>query len=154
MAQNPDPAATAADAARLDTAAPAPEPRFRFGQRWTCADYSGGRDYPLVDNQYQDGSTGQVKTYINPGLTSPGPPSIEVYWGSRCRPSGEADEFRGGTKTSTLTVTEYVLGVAACLKESDYELHSLTATKYTINIFISANMSTAVVHRLWLKYGL
>lgn len=154
MAQTPNPIVTPFDAVPLDVTATTAEQPPSFCQDWTSPGYSGGRSYPIVDNRYYDGTTGQVRIYHPLDVMKPGPPSLDVYWGSRCSATGEEDEFRGAVKTSSLTVTQYVLGVGAFLKESNYQLHSLTATKYTIIIFISANMSRTEVHRLWLKYGL
>ena len=110
--------------------------------------------YPIVDGKYYDGKTGQVVT-VDPsnGWVTYGPPTLDVYWDNRLSTAKE-DVFCGAVKSSTLSMTEYVIRVGEFLKECNCDLQSLTATTYSVNVILFANMSTSDMQLLWKQYGL
>lgn len=124
-----------------------------FPQIWTAQD-DGIRGYPIVDGKYFDGKTGQVVTMdpSNPWATG-GPPSLDIFWHNRRRTTVKKP-FCGAVKSSGLSMTEYVIQVGEFLKECKCELQSLTATTYSVNVVVFADMSNDDMHLLWQKYGL
>lgn len=108
--------------------------------------------YPLVNNSYKDLRTGQVVDGYTGPYTS-GPPTLDVYWQNRLATTVE-DAFHAGVKSSTLSMTEYVVRVGEFLKDCNCRLQSLTATTYSINVVIFADLPKAEMHRLWQKHGL
>lgn len=134
----------------LAATADAAEPARLASQNWTVGD--NGREYPLVNNSYNDLRTGQVVSDYK-GHFSAGPPTLDVYWQNR-RASDVEDAFRAGVKSSNLTMTEYVVRVGEFIKDSNCKLQSLTATTYSINVIIFADLPKEEMHRLWQKHGL
>lgn len=87
------------------------------------------------------------------GVVAYGPPSLDIYWKNR-RVITSDEMFNSAVKGSSLTMTEYVIRVAAFLEESNCRLQSLTATTYSVNIIIFTDMLKTDIHRLLLKHGL
>ncbi|KAJ2972252.1 hypothetical protein NQ176_g7264 [Zarea fungicola] len=129
------------------------ETHHRYFQQWTVG--KSGRGYPIVDNKYFDGETGQV---VNLGpddqWSAAGPPALAVYWQNLGSATSEKGAFCAAMKSSTLSMTEYVTQVVGFLKDCKCELHSLTATTYSINIVFYAELSREDMWFLWKKYGL
>lgn len=124
-------------------------------QEWITDE--SGRKYPVVDNKYFDGKTGQVVTLGPDDIWSTtGPPSLEVYWQNLGSASSDKDKgvFCGAFKSSPLTMTEYVTQVGGFLKDCNCKLRSLTATTYSVNIVFYADLSREDMWFLWRKYGL
>lgn len=123
-------------------------------QEW-IADKSG-RSYPVVDDKYFDGQTGQVVT-VGPDIlwSTTGPPSLEVYWqnlGSSSSDKGAP--FCASFKSSSLTMTEYVTQVGRFLNDCNCKLRSLTATTYSVNVVFYGELTREDMWFLWKKYGL
>lgn len=64
------------------------------------------------------------------------------------------EPFYAAVKSSPLTMTEYVIRVGAFMQDSECNLQSLTATTYSINIILFADLPKAEMYRLWLEHGL
>lgn len=121
-------------------------------QQWTSRET--GRGYPIVDNKYFDLATGQVVTLgSDDKWRMAGPPTLDIYWQNRQSTTVE-DAFHALVKGSTLDMTDYVIRLGEFLKESGCRLQSLTATTYSINVVIFADMSKQDMHTLQRKHGI
>ncbi len=120
-------------------------------QEWTYE--AGDRRYPIVDGKYFDGRTGRVEPVDMNGQVTIGPPTLDVFWHNRML-TGREDQFFGAVGISTISMTEYVIRVGEFLKECNCDLQSLTATTYSLNVILFADMSKSDVYMLWERYGL
>ena len=111
--------------------------------------------YPIVDGKYQDLSTGELKT-VEGGRTI-GPPSLSVFWHNK-HTKRERGSFISTAFYSPASVTEYLARVGEFLSTGVCEVDSLCATKYSVNLIITTQLSdkdfTAALKKHKLVYSL
>lgn len=111
----------------------------RLTQPWTVD------GYPIVDGEYLDLSTAELKTHaagVDPFRG--GPPSVAVYWQNQ-QATGRGDQFLVIAKAAAdaRNLTEYLARVGEFLRKGLCRVHALNATRYDVYVVVSSELSQA-----------
>ena len=97
--------------------------------------------FPIVDDKYLDLTAGTVKTLGRDDYVYDGPPALEIYWNNRLR-TDLPDQFRGVVTSAYVGVSEYLRRIGRLLAMGKCEIMALNATKYAVNVVVSADVTT------------